>query len=56
MKIVIEEIASDGQEELILRVHRAGEELMQLVAQLRAAQSGIMGYKGEEAHRLRLTS
>ena len=54
MKITIEEIGNDREEEIILRCHEVSPEMMQLIGALKASKKGLIGTKGEEIHRLAL--
>lgn len=56
MKVTIEEIAREAEEEIILRCHEIDADTMQLVQKLKQARSGngMIGYNGEEIHRLKL--
>lgn len=52
MKITIEEIGKDGEEEIILRCHEMSDSVLDIVRQLRALQTGLVGYRDGEIHRL----
>lgn len=54
MKITIEEIPMEQEEELILRCHSLEPEVMRLLQEIKNAGSGIAGYKGETIQRLSL--
>lgn len=54
MKITIEEIDREEEEELIVRCHELNEELLRLIKNLKTAGNGIVGIDGNEIHRLRL--
>ena len=54
MKITIEEIDRDQEEELILRCHGINPEMLRLIQSLKTSKSGLLGMKGEEIHRLSL--
>lgn len=52
MKITIEEIDSDIEEEIILRCHEIDVDMVRLLKQISNVNQGLVGYKGEEIHRL----
>ncbi len=52
MRIIIEEISIDEEEELILRCHSAGGELAKRVRQMETMQAGLTAYRDGEIHRL----
>ena len=52
MKITIEEIDSDIEEEIILRCHEIDIDMVRLLKQISNAKRELVGYKGEEIHRL----
>lgn len=54
MKISIEEIGRDEEEELILRCHEVNEDVLRFIRNLKNAGGGIVGMEGNEIHRLRL--
>lgn len=54
MKITIEEIDKEEEEELIVRCHELNEDFLRLVKSLKTARNGIVGIDGNEIHRLRL--
>ncbi len=54
MKIVIEEIGKNEEEELILRCHEMNEELLRLIQHIRTVGNGVVGFDGSNIHRLRL--
>ncbi|MDD7429840.1 MAG: LytTR family DNA-binding domain-containing protein [Oscillospiraceae bacterium] len=52
MKITIEEIGRDSEEEIILRCHEVNDSMLDMVRQLRALQTGLAGYRDGEIHKL----
>lgn len=54
MKITIEEIGNDEEEELILRCREISTEMLNLIQSLKLSKNGLLGVKGEEIHRLSL--
>ncbi len=54
MKITIEEIDKEEEEELIVRCHELNEDFLRLIKSLKTARNGIVGIDGNEIHRLRL--
>lgn len=54
MKITIEEIGRDREEEIILRCYETNDDVLKIVKQLRALQTGLVGYRDGEIHRLSL--
>lgn len=54
MRITIEEIGRDQEEELILRCHEVSAEMVRLLTQIKTAQTGLTGFRDEEIHRLGL--
>lgn len=52
MKITIEEIPHDDEEEIILRVRELTPEITELVSRIKSAHTGLTGFSGESAHRL----
>lgn len=52
MKITIEEIGRDSEEEIILRCHEVNDGVLDMVRQLRALQTGLAGYRDGEIHKL----
>ena len=52
MKITIEEIGRDSEEEIILRCHDVNDSVLDMVKQLRALQTGLAGYRDGEIHKL----
>lgn len=54
VKITIEEIGRDREEEIILRCYETNDDILEIVRQLRALQTGLVGYRGGEIHRLSL--
>ncbi|SFQ08236.1 transcriptional regulator, LytTR family [Oscillibacter sp. PC13] len=54
MKITIEQISREQNEEVILRCHEVNDQILQMLQSLKASESGLVGIKGEELHRLSL--
>lgn len=54
MKITIEEIPTEQEEELIFRCHSADPATLRLIRSFGASRGTVAGYKGEEIHRLSL--
>lgn len=54
MKVTIEEIGREEEEELIVRCHEINEDILRLIQNLKTAGNGIVGIDGNEIHRLRL--
>lgn len=52
MRITIEEIGRDREEELILRCHEVSGELVRMLNQIKTLQTGLTGFRNEEIHRL----
>lgn len=52
MRITIEEISREQEEEVILRCHEASPELLRLLTQIRTLQTGLTGFRDDEIHRL----
>lgn len=52
MKIIIEEIEQEHEEEIILRCHELNTDMLHLLQSLKATKNGLVGIKGEEIHRL----
>ena len=54
MKITIEEIGREREEELILKCYQLNDDILNLLKSIKAAQNGLVGMRGEEIHRLSL--
>ncbi|MBQ6888424.1 MAG: LytTR family transcriptional regulator [Lachnospiraceae bacterium] len=54
MKLTIEEIERDKEEEIIVRCHEIDEDMMRMLQKLKKARNGIVGMQGDEIHRLSL--
>ncbi len=52
MKIIIEEIGQEQEEDIILRCHELNTDMLHLLQSLKATKNGLVGIKGEEIHRL----
>lgn len=53
MRVTIEEIGPEEQEELIVRCHEVSERMLDVIRQLKAADAELVGYREKEIHRLR---
>jgi len=54
MMIILKEIAENEEESIVLNTHNITPELLRIISQLKLFQTGIVGYKGNEVHRLNL--
>ncbi len=54
MRITIEEIERTQEEEIIVRCHQTSEALLRMVSRLNRVQADLVGFRGEEIHRLAL--
>lgn len=54
MKVTIQEINREQEEEIILRCHELNADMLHLLNNIKTLQSGLIGFKGEEIHRLAL--
>lgn len=52
MKVIIENINGDAEEELVLRCHGQGSETMKLIDRIRGFDKVIIGMKDDEIHRI----
>ncbi len=52
MKVIIEEIERDKDEEIIIRCWETNDEILSLVSQLKVKEDCFVGYEGEKIHRL----
>lgn len=52
MRVTIEEIAGDEEEQLILKCHMVSPEMLALIQKIKNADNGITGISGDEIHRL----
>lgn len=52
MKIIIEEIGKDEEEEIVIRFHSVNEETIKILQKLKAQRNGIVGTKGGSIHRI----
>lgn len=55
MKIVIEEPQGSEEEQVIIRCHQMTPELLHIIALLKM-QDGLIGYEGNEIHRIHLAA
>ncbi|MBX4271616.1 LytTR family DNA-binding domain-containing protein [Clostridium estertheticum] len=53
MKISIEEIDKNKQEEIIIKCHKLDDEVLQILKQLQTNNDVLIGYDGEIIHRIR---
>lgn len=54
MKVTIEEIGREVEEEIIVRCHEIDTDMIQILQKLKKARNGIVGFSGDEIHRLNL--
>lgn len=52
MRITIEEIDREQEEELILRCHQVSSEMVRMLNRIKTLQTGLTGFRGDEIHRL----
>lgn len=52
MRVTIEEVPASQEEELILRCHEPNEHILKIVSQIKALRTGLVGYQGDQIHRL----
>lgn len=52
MRIKIEEIDKDKEEEIILRCYEVNEDILKIVSQIKTIQKGLLGYNKDGIHRL----
>ncbi len=52
MRVTVEEIGAEDQEEIILRCHKIDDAVLETVRRLERLQTGLVGYHGGEIHRL----
>lgn len=53
MKISIEEIDKNKQEEIIIKCHELNDEVLQILKQLQTNNDVLIGYDGDTIHRIR---
>ncbi|MBI9012633.1 MAG: LytTR family transcriptional regulator DNA-binding domain-containing protein [Clostridiales bacterium] len=53
MKIVIEEVQNNQEEEIIIRCHEVNNDLLELVNNLKKRNAYLIGYKDNEIHRIK---
>ncbi|MDP4146822.1 MAG: LytTR family DNA-binding domain-containing protein [Bacillota bacterium] len=53
MKISIEKIDKNQQEEIIIKCHELDEEVLQIIKQLQTNNNVLIGYDGDTIHRIR---
>lgn len=54
MRIVIEEIEKNEEEELRIRCHEVSPELFEMIQKIKFVNNGVIGIAGDEIHRLSL--
>lgn len=54
MKITIEEISNDAEEEIIVRCHSINSDTVKMLQELKSTPKGIVGYKAGAIHKLSL--
>lgn len=54
MKVSIEEIGSDQEEEIIIRCHQVNDDILKLLNKLKTERTVLLGYDGENIHRLKI--
>lgn len=54
MKITVEEIGHNEEEEIIVRFHNISDETLRLLQNLKNSRNGIIGTKGESIRRIKL--
>ncbi len=52
MRVTIEEVAAEQEEELILRCHELSGKMLEIIRQLKAEVPELLGYRDKEIHRL----
>lgn len=52
MRITIEEIGPDAEEEIFIRCREVSAEVLSLVSNIKTLQSGLVGFREDEIHRL----
>ncbi len=52
MRITIEEIGPDAEEEIFIRCREVSAEVLSLVSSLKTLQNGLVGFREDEIHRL----
>lgn len=52
MKVTIEEIGVEEQENVIIRCHEMSDNILRIVQAINAKSVSLIGYEGEEIHRL----
>ena len=52
VRVTIEEISREQEEEIILRCHQVDAKIWKMVSRIKALQTGIVGFRGDEIHRL----
>ncbi len=55
MKISIEEIGREFEEEIIIRCHEINDDILKLLSKLKTEKSVILGYDGSNIHRLHIS-
>ncbi len=52
MKISIEEIGREQEEEIVIRCHEIGDEVLQIINRLKSTEEMVIGYEGNKIHRI----
>ncbi len=55
MKVSIEEISREHEEEIIIRCHEVNDEILQLLRKLKKDSTVLLGYEEDNIHRLRVS-
>ncbi|MDQ0087082.1 DNA-binding LytR/AlgR family response regulator [Paenibacillus anaericanus] len=54
MKVSIEEISRDHEEEIIIRCHELNDDILKLLSKLEMKNTMILGYDDDNIHRIRI--
>lgn len=54
MKVSIEEISRDHEEEIIIRCHELNDDILKLLSKLEIKNTMILGYDDDNIHRIRI--
>lgn len=52
MKVLIEEVSHDRDEEIIIRCHEVNDEIIQLLTKLKSESTMLLGYDQDHIYRL----
>ncbi len=55
MRVSIEEIGREQEEEIIIRCHEVDEDILKLLNRLKKETAVLIGYSGDNIHRLRIS-